>query len=157
MRTVQNLVYVSFEPERRFLKTLQANIDLIGAFLKSPDKGFYHFPYSYKPAEIGSSHVKRENFNPDFFLKLKDKNEILVVEIKADGDSHPKNKAKYRDAQEHFKILNEKLVANKLDWKYHFYFLSPENYTDFFQAVRAERLNWKSELMQLLDESKHPF
>jgi type III restriction enzyme len=157
LKTVQNLVYVSFEPERQFLKALQANIDIVDSFLKSPDKGFYSFPYSYKPAEIGSSHVKRENFNPDFFLKLKGKNEILVVEIKADGDSHPKNRAKYRDAQEHFKVLNEKLKEKGVNWTYHFYFLSPDNYTDFFQSIREGKLKWKSELMQLLDENNHPF
>ncbi len=157
LKTVQQLLYVSFEPEKHFIKALQANIDLVNAFLKSPDKNFYHFPYSYKPSETGSSHVKRENFNPDFFLKLRGKNQVLVVEIKADGDSHPKNRAKYRDAQEHFKILNEKLEAKKIDWQYHFYFLSPDNYTDFFQAVRDDRLNWKSELMQVLDSTGSPF
>ncbi len=157
LKTVQNLVYVSFEPERQFLNALQANINIIDSFLKSPDKGFYSFPYSYKPAETGSSHVKRENFNPDFFLKLKGKNEMLVVEIKADGDSHPKNRAKYRDAQEHFKVLNEKLQDKGVNWTYHFYFLSPDNYTDFFQSIRNGRLNWKSELMQILDNSNSPF
>ncbi|WP_100628020.1 DEAD/DEAH box helicase [Algoriphagus formosus] len=157
LKTIHNLVYVSFDPERQFLKALQANIDLIDSFLKSPDKGFYSFPYSYKPAETGSSHVKRENFNPDFFLKLKGKNEMLVVEIKADGDSHPKNRAKYRDAQEHFKVLNEKLQEKGVKWTYHFYFLSPDNYTDFFQSIRNGKLYWKSELMQILDNSNSPF
>ena len=157
LKTVQNLVYVSFEPERRFLKALQANIDIIDSYLKSPDKGFYSFPYSYKPSEIGSSHVKRENFNPDFFLQSKDQKGILVVEIKADGDSHPKNRAKYRDALEHFKVLNEKLKDRGIDWTYHFYFLSPDNYTDFFQAIRDGKLSWKSELMQILDNSNSPF
>ena len=33
--------------------------------IKSPDKGFYQLPYSYKPTEEGSTHVKRDNFNPD--------------------------------------------------------------------------------------------
>lgn len=157
LKTVQNLVYVSFEPERQFLKALQASIDIIESFLKSPDKGFYSFPYSYKPSEIGSSHVKRENFNPDFFLNLKDHKEMLVIEIKADGDSHPKNRAKYRDAQEHFKVLNKKLKDKGIDWTYHFYFLSPDNYTDFFQAIRDGKLGWKSELMQILDSSNSPF
>ncbi|GAB3666248.1 DEAD/DEAH box helicase family protein [Echinicola sediminis] len=157
LKTVQNIVYVSFEPERRFLKALQANIDIIDSFLKSPDKGFYSFPYSYKPSEIGSSHVKRENFNPDFFLKIKEQNILLVVEIKADGDSNPKNKAKYRDAKEHFKVLNNKLKEKGIDWCYHFYFLSPDNYTDFFQAIRKGKFNWTSELMQILDNSNSPF
>jgi len=157
LKTVQYIVYVSFEPEQLFLKALQVNIDLIDSFLKSPDKGFYSFPYSYKPAESGSSHVKRDNFNPDFFLKLSGKNTILVVEIKSDGDSHPKNRAKYRDALVHFKELNKKLKDKDLDWTYYFFFLSPDNYTDFFQAIREKRLNWKSELMQIIDEINNPF
>lgn len=157
LKTVQNLVYLSFEPEKQFMKTLLQNIDLVDSFLKSPDRGFYSFPYSYMPSETGSSHVKRENFNPDFFLKLKGKNIVLVVEIKADGDSHPKNRAKFRDGKEHFKNLNESLKTKKIDWSYYFYFLSPENYTDFFQAIRNEKLNWSSELMQVLDTSGSPF
>jgi type III restriction enzyme len=157
MKTVHNLVYVSFEPERQFLKALFSNIDLIDSFLKSPDKGFYSFPYSYKPAETGSSHVKRENFNPDFFLKLSGKNEMLVVEIKEEGNNNPRNKAKLRDGKNHFTALNSKLKKKGIDWNYHFYFLSPENYTDFFQAIRDNKLNWKSELMQVLDDSNSPF
>jgi len=155
LMTVQPLVYLSHEPEKLFAKALFSNIDLIDSFLKSPDKGYYYFPYSYKPAETGSSHVKRENFNPDFFLKLKAKLEVLVIEIKADEDSRPKNRAKHRDAKEHFKALNEKLKAAKMQWKYHFYFLSPENYTDFFQAIREGRLEWKSELMQELEKENN--
>ncbi len=157
IKSVQSLIFVSFKPEKEFVSLLLENVDLIDSFLKSPDKGFYAFPYSYKPSETGSSHVKRENFNPDFFLKLRDQNIVLVVEIKADGDSSQKNKAKYRDGLKHFETLNKKLKDKGIDWEYHFYFLSSDNYTDFFQAIWNEKLAWKSELMQLLDESKHPF
>ena len=143
------MLFVSYEPERRFANSLFNNINLFDSIFKSPDKGFYWFPYSYKPDEKGSTHVKRENFNPDFFIKLKDKNEILVVEIKADSDTNQKNKAKYRDGKTHFDSLNKKLKENGIDWKYHFYFLSPEDRTEFFQAVRDSRYkNWKSGLMQ---------
>jgi type III restriction enzyme len=157
LKTVQNLVYVTFEPERKFVKALISNVNLFDSFIKSPDKGFYYFPYSYKPSETGSSHVKRENFNPDFFLKIKDLYEILVVEIKEEGNNIPRNKAKLRDAKSHFKLLNEKLKKSKINWHYSFYFLSPENYTDFFQAIREKRFNWNSELMQVLDETNNPF
>ena len=155
LKTVQNLVYVTFSPEKKFVQALLSNIDLVDGFLKSPDKGFYSFPYSYKPAGTGSSHVKQDNFNPDFFLKVHGKKIILIVEIKAPDDAQPKNKAKYRDGKEHFKVLNEKLKAKNIEWEYYFYFLSPENYTDFFQAIREGRYEWSSELMQLLDESNH--
>lgn len=138
-KTPLNLFYVSYEPERRFTRSLFNNIDLFGSVIKSPDKGFYWFPYSYKPGEKASTHVKRENFNPDFFLKLQSKNEILVVEMKADGDTTQKNKAKLRDGKEHFNTLNMKLEESKIDWKYYFYFLSPEDTVEFFQSIKEER------------------
>jgi type III restriction enzyme len=145
-------LYASHEPEQKFIKSIFNNEDLIDSFIKSPDKEFYQLPYSYKPTEEGSIHVKRDNFNPDFFIKLKDKKEILVVEIKAEGDGSQKNKAKYRDGKEHFDELNKRLKTNKKDWKYHFYFLSPENYSDFYQAIRDNKYEgWKSALMQELE------
>lgn len=148
-KTPLNLFYVSHQPEYRFTRALFNHIELFESVFKSPDKGLYCFPYSYKPGEKASTHVKRENFNPDFFLKIKSKNEILVVEIKADGDTKQKNKAKYRDGKEHFKELNEKLKESQIDWTYYFYFLSPEDITEFFQALRDNRhKNWKSTLMQ---------
>lgn len=151
-KTPLNLVFVSFEPERRFTRSLFNNIELFDAFIKSPDKGFYWFPYSYKPDEIATTHVKRENFNPDFFLQLKSKNEVLVIEMKADGDTNQKNKAKYRDGKKHFEALNFKLKEDEIDWVYYFYFLSPEDITEFFQAIKDNRYeNWKSTLMQDLE------
>lgn len=150
-KTPLNFVYVSYQPEYRFAQSLFNNIELFDSIFKSPDKGFYSFPYSYKPVEAGSSHVKRENFNPDFFLKLKEIKEILVVEMKADGDTAQKNKAKYRDGKDHFNALNLKLKETGVEWAYQFYFLSPEDITEFFQAVRDYRYkNWKSSLMQEL-------
>lgn len=150
-KTPLNFIFVSYQPEYHFVQSLFNNVELFDSIFKSPDKSFYSFPYSYKPDEKGSSHVKRENFNPDFFLKLSGKNDILVVEMKADGDTDQKNKAKYRDGKEHFKVLNEKLKEDGIDWIYHFYFLSPEDITEFFQAIRDDRYeNWKSSLMQSL-------
>lgn len=157
LKTVHDLVYVSHEPEKKFTKTLIANIDLFDSFLKAPDRGFYNFPYSYKPAGTGYSHVKSENFNPDFILKLKGEKTVLVVEIKSTDDNNYRNKAKLRDGKRHFSTLNKKLESANINWKYHFYFLSPENFTDFFQAIRDNRLDFKSELMQILDEGNKPF
>jgi type III restriction enzyme len=151
-KTPLNLFYVSFEPERKFTKSLFNNIHLFESVLKSPDKGFYWFPYSYKPDEKAITHVKRENFNPDFFMKMQFKKEVLVVEMKADGDTNQKNKAKYRDGKNHFNILNGKLKEKEIDWLYYFYFLSPDDITEFFQAVRDSRYApWKSSLMQKLE------
>ena len=150
--TPLNHLYVSFEPERKFTRSLFNNINLFTSVFKSPDKGFYSFPYSYKPDEKAMTHVKQEIFNPDFLLKMKSKNDILVIEMKGDGDTTQKNKAKYRDGKEHFNTLNEKLKDIKIDWVYYFYFLSPEDITDFFQAVKDKRYPlWKSNLMQELE------
>ncbi len=150
-KTPLNFIFVSYEPECRFTQSFFNYCELFDSIFKSPDKGFYYLPYSYKPSEKGSTHKKQENFNPDFFLKLKDKNEILVVEMKGDGDTAQKNRAKYRDGKEHFATLNEKLKECGINWSYHFYFLTPEDITEFFQAVREARYKkWKSSLMQEL-------
>ena len=72
--------------------------------------------------------------------------------MKADGDTNQKNRAKYRDGKEYFEALNIKLKESKIDWKYFFYFLSPEDNTEFFQAVKDNRYSsWKSSLMQELE------
>lgn len=145
-----NIIYVAYTPERTFVDSLFNNIDLFDSFIKSTNKGYYYFPYSYKPETIAKTHVKQDNFNPDFFLKVADKNEILVVEIKKEGDDSKKNKAKYRDGSEHFKNLNNKLIEEKIDYNYYFYFLSPENddIVRFFQSVRENKYKkWGSSLM----------
>jgi type III restriction enzyme len=77
-----------------------------------------------------------------------------VVEIKAEGDDSNRNRAKCRDGQEHFDTLNAKLAEAKEPWRYHFYFLSPEDYTNFFEQVRKGTFKvWKSGLMQALDHA----
>lgn len=151
-KTPLNFIFVSYEPEYRFTQALFNHVELFDSVFKAPDKDFYYFPYSYKPEEKVSTHVKRENFNPDFFLKLAGRNEILVVEMKEDGDTKQRNKAKYRDGGDHFNSLNDKLKEAGINWKYYFYFLSPEDITEFFEAIRDERYNknWKSRLMQEL-------
>jgi len=147
-----NMLYLASIPEIRFAsQLLDGHADILEAVLKSPDRGFYQVPYSYKPTDKGTSHVQRDNFNPDFFIKIPSESRILVVEIKDDNDSSRKNRAKYRDGKEHFHRLNEMLKANGVEWTYHFYFLSPEDYAAFFQAVRDETWDWKSQLMQQLE------
>ncbi len=111
--------------------------------------GGYGFPYSYKPAKAAKTHVANETFNPDFFIKLAGKDEILVVEVKQDGDDSNRNRAKCRDGERHFWTLNVRLQDAGEPWRYHFYFLSPEDFTHFFQAVRdGVHDGWRSSLMQ---------
>jgi type III restriction enzyme len=121
---------------------------LFDSVLKSPDKGFYAFPYSYKPVTTAKTHAKSENFNPDFFMTIAGKKIVLVVEIKADGDDSNKNKAKLREGKKHFFEMNRKLQEVDLSWTYYFFFLSPEDYPHFFNAVKEGRYeNWESTLM----------
>jgi len=142
LKTPLNCLTVNYEPERKFAKILFQNVELFDSFIKNPDKSFYSIPYSFKKG----THMKYLNFHPDFFFKKG--NAILAVEIKKDDDDSKDNIAKNRDAQKHFEIINGK--ENKQ--KYHFYFLSPEDYVEFFQAVREKRYkNFKSSLVIILE------
>jgi type III restriction enzyme len=130
-KTPSNVVFTSFKPERDFVKRLvrDENAKVIDAWIKSPDVGFYSIEYSWRKGE----HPKQGNFNPDFFIKLE--NDILVVEIKTDGDISNENRAKLKYARAHFERLN-KLQSN---FKYYLKFLSPESYDHFFQALRSKK------------------
>jgi len=153
-KTPMNLHYSSHEPERRFSELLFANADLFDAFVKMPDRAGYSLPYSYKPAKAARTHVANENFHPDFFIKLAGKSETLVVEIKDDDDDSNRNRAKYRDGKEHFATLNERLKGVGEKWRYYFKFLSPEDMTHFFRAVKDGTYQaWKSSLMIRLEKS----
>lgn len=147
-----NVHYVTHEPERKFSDLLFKNADLFDAFAKMPNMGGYAFPYSYKPGKSAKTHVANESFNPDFFTKVSARHDIVVVEIKAEGDDSNRNRAKCRDGLKHFETLNERLKESGEPWRYHFYFLSPEDYTSFFEHVRNESyVGWRSGLMQELD------
>ncbi|MFZ5863737.1 MAG: DEAD/DEAH box helicase [Nitrospirota bacterium] len=147
-----NVLYASHEPERKFSDLLFLNAELFDGFVKMPNQGGYSFPYSYKPAKTAKTHTANENFNPDFFLRVRGKHDILVIEIKAEGDDSNRNRAKCRDGQAHFQTLNAKLAEKRVPWCYHFYFLSPEDFTSFFERVRQGTLaGWKSGLMQTLE------
>lgn len=146
-----NVHYASHEPERRLSDLLFENGTLFDAFVKMPNVGGYAFPYSYKPARAARTHVANEQFNPDFFIKLRDAHDLLVVEVKADDDDANRNKAKCRDGLKHFETLNQRLAEAGEPWRYHFYFLSPEDYTKFFEQVRNKTFDtWRSSLMQEL-------
>jgi len=149
-----NALYVSFNPEIEFAKALFLHTNLFKSFIKSADKGFYHFPYSYKPAVKGKTHPRQENFNPDFFLWVKNTNDIVVVEIKKEKDDQQKNKAKFRDGKNHFDFLNKKLEETGIPDRYYLKFLSPEgnDISNFFQALSKNNYyDWKSILMEQLE------
>jgi len=127
-KTPANVVFASYKPERDFIKRLvsEENAKFIDAWIKSLAIGFYSIEYSWRKGE----HPKQGRFNPDFFIKLG--SDILVIEIKQDGDISDENKAKLKYARAHFKRVNS--LQSKQ--RYHFKFLSPESYDLFFQRLR---------------------
>jgi hypothetical protein len=148
-KTPLNAVYVSYEPEHIFMESLIVHTDKIDWFIKSPDKGFYSMPYQHEAK--GTTHSKTYYFNPDFFLKIVGKNDILVVEIKKKDDVDSKNKAKLRDALRHFNDLNKRLADKGIEQRYYFKFLSDHDNDlgQFFQSLtNGEYTDWTSQLMR---------
>ncbi|WP_268270804.1 hypothetical protein, partial [Vibrio parahaemolyticus] len=69
---------------------------------------------------------------------------INVIEIKDDEEVREpsiENVKKYQYAVQHFENLNSELNANDVDTIYHFHFLSPMDYPDFFKALREGYLS----------------
>lgn len=101
-----NTGYSKQKLEYEFTKQLCQieNANLIIAWIKSRDIGFYTIEYSVRIA----NHQKQRSFNPDYFICCNYKNidYILIFEIKADGDNSEENKAKYKYAIKHFAELN---------------------------------------------------
>jgi len=133
-----NVVILSHGNERDFGRYLLTKefASKIDAWIKSVDRGFYAVPYLFRagsPSSLakGGGHQKEANFNPDFFIKIG--KDILVVEIKGDEDVTEVNKGKLKYAKKHFEELNRK--QNKC--RYYFKFLSPEDYSSFFDSVKA--------------------
>jgi type III restriction enzyme len=125
-----NVVLSSHGPEREFTSRLfEPDIaEMIRAWIKSPDVGFYEISYSWRKGD----HTKQGRFNPDYFIALANGIDVLVVELKSDGDDGDENRAKLRFATEHFERVN----AAQDDAVYHMKFMSPNNYDEFFQALR---------------------
>ena len=152
-KTPLNVVFTYSTPERKFVDKLIANAEILDAWIKSRDTGFYSIEYSWRKGE----HPKQGQFNPDFFIKIK--NIIVVVETKDDelidkiregGDIAKENKAKYRYATEHFRRLNE-LQKEQI---YSFTFLTPKDFDNFFELLKkSDFAGFKSQLDAELSES----
>lgn len=146
-KTPVNVVLTKQEPERKFVETLVKSplCEKLDAWIKSRDMGFYSVEYAWRKGE----HPTQGNFNPDFFLKIG--NNIVVVEIKSDGDDSEENKAKYRWAKKHFEDLNEELKKAKINQRYFFHFLSPESYSEFAEYLIDGRL-FKGEFRSTIED-----
>jgi type III restriction enzyme len=143
-KTPLNVVLVSFDPERRFVRELTSDrtAKVIDAWIKSPDIGFYSIEYSWRKGE----HPKQGSFNPDFFIKLGE--HILVIETKMDDDVSEENKAKLKYAREHFARVNEL----QKEQQYCFKFLSPSSYELFFKSLNDKTYtDFKSDLEAKLE------
>lgn len=125
----QNIVHARQKSEIEFVKRLTSteNVKYFDAWVKLPDQGFYEIEYSYKPG----THSLTRFFNPDFLIKKG--NLIAVIEIKQDGDTNEQNVAKNEFAEKYFADMNEKIGNEQ---RYFFSFLSPEDYTPFFEALK---------------------
>lgn len=153
LKTPVDIVFSSSNPEDYFIRGLckQENAAIITSWLKSRNQSFYFIEYSLTRQD--SSHTKKQQqFNPDFFILVREAKfeYIIVVEIKADGDASDENKAKYKYAKQHFIDLNELLEEAGIFQKYIFHFLSPCNYTEFFDHLRNGKLI-KNEFTSQLD------
>jgi type III restriction enzyme len=144
-KTPFNVVFASYEPERKFIRGLTAEqtAKAIDAWFKSSDVGFYSIEYSWRKGE----HPKQGSFNPDFFIRIG--KDIVVVEIKMDNDVSDENKAKFRYSKEHFERVNELQKGQR----YYFKFLSPGSFDLFFKALsQGTYKDFKSELGVKLEE-----
>jgi type III restriction enzyme len=133
-RSPVNLVLATHEPERRFLQRLFDTevAEKLAAWVKSPDTGFYEISYSWRKGD----HTKQGRFNPDLFLKLSSSKDVLVIELKDDGDDSDENCAKLRFATEHFERVN----STQDEAMYHVKFISPTSYDAFFDAIKQDKV-----------------
>lgn len=158
-KTPLDLVFTTFEPERKFIEHLckNENAQHIEAWMKSRDLGFYSIEYSI--TSVGGKHSKVQSFNPDFFIKMKREDTVhfITLETKADDDIKPENKAKLKYARQHFENLNGELKTRNIKEVYHFHFLSPNSYIVFFDHLRDGRLldnKFRSDLEDKLESEE---
>lgn len=159
LKTPLDLVFARYDPERKFIERLckNENAQMIDAWIKSRDLGFYSIEYSMTTS--AGKHSKTQTFNPDFFIKATQgkKTHFIVVEIKSDGDVSDENKAKLKYARQHFEDLNKELAEQSISQIYHFHFLSPNSYDVFFDALSNGYLlkdKFRSDLEDKLEEDE---
>lgn len=144
-----NITILSSEPEIEFAKKLTSPdySKFIDCWIKSKDKGFYSIPYNYRPG----THSQQKQFNPDFIIKKG--NKIIFVETKHEEDTDIKNRDKIAGANDYFIELNTKV--EKKGKEYYFYFLTPDDYTNFFEKVIRNNKTFIGELhAELLKKSR---
>lgn len=142
-KSPQMAINANHSPEKKFLTHLISGTHSqhYDSFIKSPDKGFYSVPYSYKKG----THMKYGSFNPDFFI-MKSR-QVIVVEIKDDNEDSRETQAKMRDALAHFAELNSRQSTQQ----YIFLILGKSDFELFFnQLDRGNLIQYQSEIMDRL-------
>ncbi len=149
-KTPHNFVVVNKNPERLFLEILTKKdvAQKIDCWVKSRNVAFYSLSYNLKRG------VDPKDFNPDFFIKVK--NNIIVIETKADNDLSRENYSKMIDAQKHFSELNEKLKELNKCQRYYFNMLSPSSYPTF-EAMLKDETYFNGFLSDLEDKLKKEY
>lgn len=150
-KSPQTFIIADSDPEKEFIKRLLnfKNSNII-SWIKSNQSGFYSFEYSWRKGE----HPQRGLFNPDFFIKSK--NRIIVVEIKGNeqiNNPDVENVGKYKAAIKHFEYINKKLKSKREKEKYKFTMLTPLNYEVFFKTLESNKISDIDNFMSELDVS----
>ncbi len=131
---------------KQLRQEIEENAKAMDSWIKSTDQEFYKIEYAWRKG----SAPKRGRFNPDFFIKIG--KVIMVIEIKGDEEiANPtdENKAEWKAAKQHFKILNEQ----QKEMEYHFNFLTPEDYDYYFDSIRKRKYQFTSKLDAELEKN----
>ncbi|MFH1822982.1 MAG: DEAD/DEAH box helicase family protein [Patescibacteria group bacterium] len=118
-----NILLPESKPEEKFIERLFNNNQKVEAWIKSKSRGFYYIDCSKGDEKI--------EFNPDFIIKMKNDN-YLLVEIKNKDDISKKNSLKLNGLNIYLKELNTALKGKR---KYFGYIISPEDYNNFFTEI----------------------
>jgi type III restriction enzyme len=136
-----NVVLTPHQPEYLFVERLmeQENAGTLRSWIKAPDTGFYTIQFSFKKNAQAKRRVA--DFNPDFFLWQAATDDVIVVETNMSGDTSALNRGKLEAASQHFLVINELLENEGEERRYRFHILAPDDYDDFFDALRAGELD----------------
>ncbi|MCL5037442.1 MAG: DEAD/DEAH box helicase family protein, partial [Chloroflexi bacterium] len=118
------------KPEKSFIDELEKTDNDVLWWFKNGVRESKYFGIAYK--KNGNSHGSYYGFYPDFIIKTK--KDILVVEIKDDGDFKNENLLKLNAGKKYQKEY-------KGEDKFYFFILSPSDYYKFFVALKNQNLD----------------
>lgn len=116
-----------FTPELMFVEQLEKTDSETQWWFKNGTKDSKYFGIAFKKPDGFLS-----GFYPDFIVKTK--KEVLIIEIKDDNALDNENWRKYNAGKDYLKKYEQKE-------KLRFYMLSPDDYDNFFLAVKNQNLD----------------